>query len=285
MRQRYLEGPALLADCASGRGAIVIVEGEFYEDDAYFYGRWFGEQAREVSFFPQNGWKRVVDAVAELRQALPHRQVFGIVDRDFADEALIAQQALQTPPDGIFRTQLYTLENYLLSPAGWLQVVRLLGRGGLPAGWQTVEDVQARIEDAYRQCMRLAAFNYTVRQECDRQPGDGIEYKQHPKGLIEPEVKLLQWGEARRAPLGLEQAYQQNCARIHALPAAQWPVWITGKAVLKVFLEGFAIRSVPSEMLLNLYINSSPVAPDDLAAIITRIIQHRGAPKPGADER
>lgn len=50
---------------ASGSGVCVIVEGQTEQDDAWFYNRWFGNQAREITFFPQDGWTRVVDAVVE----------------------------------------------------------------------------------------------------------------------------------------------------------------------------------------------------------------------------
>jgi hypothetical protein len=56
----YVQGPALPTECAAGSGVIVIVEGETYQDDYYIFTRWFGGRAREVSFFPQNGWKKVV---------------------------------------------------------------------------------------------------------------------------------------------------------------------------------------------------------------------------------
>jgi hypothetical protein len=41
MGESYPQGEALLAACRSGRGVIVIVEGERYDEDAWFYDRWF----------------------------------------------------------------------------------------------------------------------------------------------------------------------------------------------------------------------------------------------------
>ena len=67
MTQPYVQGPALVMACSSGTGAIVIVEGETFQEDCWFFGQWFGDRAREVTFFPQNGWMKVRAAVAELR--------------------------------------------------------------------------------------------------------------------------------------------------------------------------------------------------------------------------
>jgi hypothetical protein len=279
MAQRYVEGQALLHACSSGRGIIVMVEGETDEHDAYFYTQWFGTMALEVSFYPQNGWKKVVDAVHYLRNALPpYRDVFGILDRDFVSSAVLAQQDATLPVDFIFRTQLYTVENYLLIAEGWFKVLRLLERGSLPPGWQTVAEVQAHIDDAYRKCMNVAAFNYTVRQEGDRLHGDCIEYKRHPQNLLSPESELLAWGQMRSAPQALNQVYQSHCEMIQGLAPNDWPIWISGKLVLKVFLESFP-KKLQHRLLENLYINSAwPQPPTDLDALIRRLIDRRGHP-------
>ena len=70
----------------SGRGMAIIVEGETYADDAFFYGRWFGGQAGQISFYPQDGWPQVVTAIRALRQRISASRVqmpvYGIIDRD-----------------------------------------------------------------------------------------------------------------------------------------------------------------------------------------------------------
>ena len=37
----------------AGRGVAVIVEGESAEEAPWSYGQWFGDRARQVTFFPQ----------------------------------------------------------------------------------------------------------------------------------------------------------------------------------------------------------------------------------------
>lgn len=276
----YVHGPALLIECSAGQGAIVLVEGETFQEDSWFYGQWFGDRAREVSFFPQNGWGKVVAAVADLRSQLPNRDVFGIIDRDFADDTSLAQQSASAPIDGAFRTAYFTVENYLLDPAGWLRVLRTLSRGALPVGWQTESDVSARIGAAYRRCMDLAAFNYTVHREHARVSQGAIPYKKHPNAMTSAVADLLAWGATRAPapPTPLDQAYQAHQAMIQGLAPAEWPKWITGKAVLKVFLEDFAIRSIPHEILKSLYINAHAQVPPDLDALVTRIVERHGDP-------
>ncbi|HSN98492.1 MAG TPA: DUF4435 domain-containing protein [Candidatus Nanopelagicales bacterium] len=282
MSGRYLQGQALYHACASGRGVIVMLEGETPQEDPYFYERWFGARALEVSFFPQNGLGKVVSAVRDLRVQLPHRQVFGIVDRDFADAALLSSQASALPGDGIFRTSCFTIENYLLEASGWLRVVQLLRRGVCPPGWSSEAELRSQIEAAYRRCIPLAAFNYTVRMEYDRLPRDGIGYKEHPDAVQEPEARLDDWAATtgRSPPQPLSQMYSAHLQRLQALDPAEWPVWISGKAVLKVFLKSFPCPSgnVSQDILVNLYLEKQPQPPSEIEALVNRIVDRAGHP-------
>ena len=158
----------------------------------------------------------------------------------------------------------------------------MLYRSQPPAGWTSTPDVQAKIDDAYRRCLDLTAFNYTVRQEYDRLPhaGEGIEYKKHPKQLIniDPAVELRDWGARRGAPTTLDQEYQRHRAMLSSLPQAEWPTWITGKVVLKVFLEDFPHKSIPHETLKSIYIDKHPSPHAELVALVTRIVERNGQP-------
>ena len=100
----------------SGSGVCVIVEGETDLEDAWFYNQWFGDQAKQVTFFPQNGWTEVINAVAVLRTTLGDKSVYGIIDRDFSPRTTYPP----IPDDGILRTPKCTLENYL--PTLWLKL-------------------------------------------------------------------------------------------------------------------------------------------------------------------
>lgn len=280
MTKPYVQGPALLAECAAGSGTIVIVEGETYQDDCYFFGRWFGDRAREVSFFPQNGWKRVVTAVADLRTALHPRKVFGIVDRDFTVDQVLAMQATQRPGDGIFRMSQYTLENYLFDPAGWLAVLQVLHRGGPPAGWSTVAEVDAKIADIYRRLIPVGAYNYTIHEENNRQPADSLPYREHPEAVANAESDMRAWGATRTPPQPLYQVFLAHCQSLSSGPPGDLPKWITGKAVLKVLGQSLPRSKglVPLEALVNLYLDKHPLPPAEIAEIVTRIVDRDGDP-------
>lgn len=123
-----------------------MVEGETQQDDPYFYTQWFGDLATQLSFFAQNGWQQVERSVQELRSRLTGRPVYGIIDRDLSPATVIDAQFREEPADGIFRTECYTLENYLFEPACWHRVIRALHRGAPPEGWSNESEIAQRIE-------------------------------------------------------------------------------------------------------------------------------------------
>jgi hypothetical protein len=278
----YVQGPALLTECAAGSGVIVIVEGETYQDDYYIFTRWFGGRAREVSFFPQNGWKKVVAAVADLRAALPHRKVFGIVDRDFTPDQVLDQQARQCPGDGIFRMHQYTLENYLLEPAGWFAVVQLLYRAGPPAGWSTEAEVALKIEGFYRQLIRVGAYNHTIHEENDRQPVDSLSYREHPDAVMTAEQVLSSWGATRTPPQALDQVFLARVQVLTGRASADLSKWITGKAVLNLLAQALprlkGKGGFPPDVLVNLYLDKCPRPPPEIELLVTRIVDRNGNP-------
>lgn len=280
---RYVSGQALVTKCRTGRGAIVVLEGETEHDDPYFYGRWFGDLARQVSFFPQNGWEKVVVAVKELREAIPDRPVFGIVDRDFADGAVVEAQEHAVPADGVFRTRRYTLENYLLDPVGWAKCAATLHRGTAPAPWDHAEGVAAKLEQAYRACAGVAAWNVIVSAECRREPQHPVGspgYREHPDALPkDPAQELMRWGAQRAAPRSLADEFSARLARMQQMNVQELSCWVTGKAVLKVFLRDFPVPFGPrihNEVLKNLYLNAHPAPPDELDGLVRRIITLAG---------
>lgn len=276
---KFVSGPALLAKCRAGRGAIVVLEGETVDDDPFFYNLWFGDLAREVSFEPQNGWAKVVSAVKELREAIPDRHVFGIIDRDFAEEATLSAQAESVPADGVFRTRWYTLENYLLEPKGWQRCAQALCRGNAPEGWRTAAEIAARIDEAYRRCLRVGAYNRVVWEEHGREPGHGgrcLEYVDHSDGLKDaPEQRLLEWGKQRGAPRPLDEMFEAHLAQLEREPPELWPCWVSGKAVLKSFLAEFPAwkgQRPTAGVLISLYLDKHPTPPPELADLIGRLV-------------
>lgn len=279
---KFVSGQALVTKCRAGRGAIVVLEGEDSEDDPFVYGRWFGDLATRVSFFPQNGYEKVRKAVEYLREQIPDRPVYGIIDRDFADDALLATQEQGAPTDGVFRTRWYTLENYLLDPDGWTALARAANGARVPEAWATRDAVAARIETAYRMCLRVAAWNLVVHEECRRAPGHSVKslgHREHPDAVPKNAAEQLDdWGRLRGVSQ-LADRFAAQVARFEALQPLEWPRWVTGKAVLKVFLRDFPVPrgSVPHHwMLVNLYLDRHSTPPAELAGLVQRILELAG---------
>jgi hypothetical protein len=273
MKSPHLQGGALLTACAAGQGAVVVVEGERRQDDEWFYGQWFGHLGPRISFFAQNGWERVVAAVAYLRAELPHHAVFGIVDGDFIDPA--SETSLEP---GIHRLPRYTLENYLLEPEGWFRVAERVTRGTLPDGWRTVEDVERRIDDAFGECLSLAAFNRTAFDEQLRHPSDRLGYRSHPDAFAKasPHAVLAAWGEPRGVPRPLPEVFEEHLARLRASTRDVWHGEVTGKAVLKVVLrmliQAAGKPTLDHELLCSTYIDKHPEPHRDLRGIVDAIL-------------
>lgn len=269
----YPKDEILLATCRAGLGKIVIVEGESIDQDPYYYGRWFGDLARELTFLPQNGCDQVVKAVAYLREHLPHaRTVYGIRDRDFQTHT---DPGDSMPADGVLWPARFTMENYLLEPEGWFEVIKLVHRSARPPGWDSVDDLRERILDAYRKCLTVSAFNLTVKQEYARLPGDptgaALGYKHHPSSVNDATLAQLDaWGTTRGAP-PLREHYDAELRRLSSAPLSEWQHRVTGKAVLKVFHNSFPDVNA-RHLLDNLYLDKYPNPPDDLARLVQRIL-------------
>jgi hypothetical protein len=275
----HLDPVALLAAARAGQGTIVVVEGEHSNEDQYYYTRWFGNIATQVSFFAQNGWVKVTSAVADLRMQLQNRKIFGIIDRDFAPLALLASQSTSLPADGILRTQKYTVENYLLEAVGWLSVVRTLMRGAPPPPYASVSEIETRIQEAYVACLELAARNRVIHDEHLRVPTGGIPYREHPDALRgnPPERELLTWEGQRPTPppKSLVAAYLEHLADLRAASLAVLEETVTAKAALKVFLQRLkqtVAMSVADDILISMYIDAHTTPPSDLQILINRLL-------------
>lgn len=279
MRSPHLQGGALLTACAAGQGAIVVVEGEHREDDEWFYSQWFGDLSLRISFFAQDGWEKVVAAVAYLRAELPHRAIFGIVDGDFVDPN---RETTREP--GLHRIPRYTLENYLLEPEGWFRLAEQLTHGSLPVGWQSSEDVDRRIDDAFGECLSLAAFNRTLFDEHLRFAVDRLDYRGHPDVFAKesPQAVLAAWGAHRGAPRALADVFEEHLVRLRASTRDVWHAEVTGKAVLKVFLRELKLAvkiSMKDQQCCALYVLARPQPHTDLKQIIDTVLVEAALPR------
>ena len=268
----------------SGRGIAIILEGQSYEEDYWFYGHWFGGLAQKVTFFPQDGWLRVQQAVAGLRQRCPEIPVYGIIDRDFASaEALLADFGTH----GILRTPRYTLENYLLDPTCWAAVFRHVfsRQRAVPDGWDQPEQVQRYIGDAFAACLDLAAHNMVIKLGCEQYPKEAATtreqdrvYRDHPNAFanLDPQTKLSAWGQQLGSSLDLGDVFRVKRQALQVADAATLHEQVSGKYVLKVLHGQFPRRPGRAQLDLDLYLveymRACPEPPADLAALLGRII-------------
>jgi hypothetical protein len=268
----------------AGRGVAVIVEGQSAEEDPWFYGQWFGVRARQVTFFPQDGWTRVVEAVAELRRRCPNIPIYGIIDRDFAETGALDADFASL---GILRTSYCTLENYLLDPACWAAVFRLIFRrqGGAPDGWDQAERVQEHIEAAYRSCLDLTAYNKVIQSVGERYrelaqatAESDREYQHHPDAFtkIGPAARLAAWGQKMGCPEDLGTRFHEYRTALETAGIADLQKLVSGKHVLHVLQGRFPLLPRAGKFglshYLNLYLDRCPDPPADLARIIESII-------------
>lgn len=269
----------------SGVGVCVIVEGETEQDDAWFYNQWFGDRAREVTFFPQNGWTAVVNAVTTLRATIGPKSVYGIIDRDFAPN--IAYPPL--PPDGILRTPKYTLENYLLDPDCWFQFMHPYTLRVPKPGWNTVEEVAMTIERLYRECIPLAAYNIVLRQardiydeEFNNLPESEKKYKEHPKALAAIGDVPTYLGQLT-TKMGLSEPddffaklYKMGLKEMRDDPVSNLEQVVSGKYVLNLLKERFPLRLSGQQAwddVLGAYVDICPAPPEDLRILVDLILQ------------
>lgn len=266
---------------ASGSGVCVIVEGQTEQDDAWFYGRWFGDRARELTFFPQDGWQHVMDAVAELRLRLGGKAVYGIIDRDF--ETLVGTEPF--PHSGVLRTPKYTLENYLLEAECWFKCIQPYTLRAAKPGWQTPAEVQTTIRDLHRQCIPLSAFNWTLKQARSAAPmgfatlpdKEGA-YREHPKalaGLGDVPDYLRHLGVRLGLAVNLGQMYEERLAHLQNLSHDQLEEVVSGKVVHKLLFEQFPLKlsgERSRDDMLSAYLFHCPHPPADLQQLVAAIL-------------
>ncbi len=267
---------------ASGSGVCVIVEGETEQEDPWFYRFWFDNRAREVTFFPQDGWERVVDAVQTLRRSLGAKRVYGIVDRDFED--IVPYDPF--PVNGILRTSRYTLENYLLDASCWFKYVQPHALRAPKPGWSTLDEARTTIEVLYRECVPLSAYNWTLRRarqrDCaafkslgDRQR----KYREHPNALqnlddVLADLRVIQ--NQMGIPDDLAQIYTERLTAVEGMGTAELEEMVSGKYVLRLLSNCFPLRLSGKQAwddVLGAYVSICPDPPADLAVLVECILQ------------
>ncbi len=273
----------------SGSGLCVIVEGETGLDDPWFYQQWFGNDARRFTFFPQDGWEKVEQAVAALRTTLGEKKVYGIRDRDFAP-LIAGQPFLDFLGLGICLTPKYTLENYLLDPKCWLSLVRPYNQRTPKPGWNNLAEAKTTLTELYQQCLPLSAYNWILKKARGLNrvaftalPEKDRIYKEHPKALANLDVPAHLRNLQAQMSLAndLSQMYSDQLAVLQSMPFPGWEEVVSGKYVLKLLQENFPLKLSGQKAwddMLGAYMNQCPDPPDDLKNILDLIWEDSQSP-------
>jgi hypothetical protein len=94
----------------TGHGTAIFLEGETMRDDPYFYGRWFDDQSLTFTFFACGGRLVVVEGVQLRQTEMPDVPIYGIIDRDFADEDEFEAFNNDFPQSRVLKTPKFTFE-------------------------------------------------------------------------------------------------------------------------------------------------------------------------------
>ncbi len=265
----------------SGSGVCLIVKGESELDDPWFYQQWFGSEARRFTFFAQDGWVKVQEAVAALRTTLGSKKVYGIIDRDF--EPTVTYPPV--PANGIVRTKRYTLENYLLNEECWFNYVQPYTWRTPKPGWDTLDNARATLFDLYRRCLPLSAYNWTLREvrhlneaAFKALPVNVQQYREHPKAIenVDVSAHLARLQAAVGSSEDLPQMYQARLAQLQAMTLDEWAEFVSGKYVLKVLKETFPLRLGSDKAwddVLSAYMSICHTPPGDLVTLLEIIWQ------------
>ena len=281
----------------TGAGVAVIVEGG-QGDDEWIYGQWFSDRARRVTFHGRDGWAKVVEAVEKLGELCRRTAVFGILDRDFADDDELRAQSDTGSEGAVFRTPRYDIESYLLTPDCWQATIADIWdrSGGPPEGWRTARDVEARIAEHYQACLPVAAYNYTIhvayesfRDAMNGLPAKRIGYLGDPKAtkdrgqVIE---RLNKLAKDTGIPLDLGAIFAEHLAGLERLDMATWRAQVAGKIVLAQLHQCLPRKPgtgrYDKDLYVQLYLKQCPDPPPEIVAIVDRIERIVGRAAGGA---
>ena len=269
----------------TGAGIAILCEGRSTTLDENFYNQWFGSRALDATFFGVGGTSEVTNCVSALRGEGIQVPVFGLLDRDFADDSEIGYQQNPSFGEEIYRTNRYTLENYLLDPSGWLQVVYAFTSLSptTRVGWNSVDEVRARIADYYQVALPASAHNWTVKLLSESFHGStGFRNRNYYSSVAalqnqDPEDALIEWAKNFNAEGQAQQTFQDRLQYLQNLNELEdLEKYISGKLVInQLYAEmplGIASGRPELRAVLAIYLHEQPVPPPDLITLLDCIV-------------
>ncbi|MBI3764085.1 MAG: hypothetical protein HY260_19765 [Chloroflexi bacterium] len=108
----------------SGSACSVLVEGEEQASDAWILKSILLDTlGEEVTFHGRDGRERLLSELPGFLQQFPNDRIFAILDRDFLEDGLVERGYAPNYPGHLFVWRRFTIENYLLEPAGVAEAI------------------------------------------------------------------------------------------------------------------------------------------------------------------
>jgi hypothetical protein len=161
--------------------------------------------------------------------------------------------------------------------------------GSAPNGWSDPTQVREHIEQAYRDCLALAAHNQVIQFGNERYPQQATQtpeiertYREHPEALanVDPPVKLRAWGNQLGAVADFGERFEQALRHLQDVGLVGWEQLVSGKYVLRELHRRFprlpGAGQFPLSHYLNEYLRACPDPPPDLLGLIERILEDAG---------
>ena len=140
-----------------GPRRLVLLEGD---TDFAAFNEWFLEREAEIMFHvPSGGWRGVVTFLQQALAESTTKRVFGVIDRDFRDEAEV-ENSLNDPTSHLFILRRYAIENYLLEPEAIQEELRVFY--GAKFVVPNVNEIRAELLQMCQQLCTAMAAQWTL---------------------------------------------------------------------------------------------------------------------------
>jgi hypothetical protein len=254
-----------------GERKLVLVEGP---TDVDVFKEWYRDRLSQIAFYPAEGHPNVESFLNEILAKSVTRRAYGIIDRDFRDEAEV-NAALADPGGHLFILYRYAIENYLLEPAAVLEELRQYHGTGLAVDDEAI--MAQSLLDICRWLKPVMAANWVFWEKDVAQGSSRVE--SFGEGFPADDRPLLIRETARRLGCSEEEAERrvvEKEARIDAALGQLESAYarINGKHILERLFKTYQIHTTKDHFrrLLARTVKTQLGVHDHIRAIVNRRI-------------